>query len=163
MKKILFAALATIALATAAACGPNWGFVCVGDNCPGSGGVDQPSDPDSGCPIDDPTDPGDGGGPTDPGDGGGPTDPGDGGSDPGDGGSDPGDGGSDPGDGGSDPGDGGTTPGDGGSDPGDGGTDKTCICHVPRGKPSNAHTICIGEPALSAHLAHGDSPYPCNW
>ncbi|WP_203180879.1 bacterial Ig-like domain-containing protein [Lactiplantibacillus pentosus] len=84
--------------------------------------------------VEDPTDPGDGGGTTDPGDGGGTTDPGDGGgtTDPGDGGgtTDPGDGGgtTDPGDGGgtTDPGNGGgtTNPGDGGgtTDPGDGGS-----------------------------------------
>lgn len=82
--------------------------------------------------VEDPTDPGDGGGTTDPGDGGGTTDPGDGGgtTDPGDGGgtTDPGDGGgtTDPGNGGgtTNPGDGGgtTDPGDGGSttDPGEG-------------------------------------------
>lgn len=107
----------------ATGCGPNWGYVCVGENCPGGGGDENPADPDAGCPITEPTDPGDGG-PTEP------TDPGDGGTEP-------------------------TDPGDGGT-PGDGGDGKTCICHIPKGKPSNAHTICIGEPAVSAHLAHGD-------
>lgn len=33
---------------------------------------------------------------------------------------------------------------------------KVALCHVPRGKPSNAHTIRIGEPAVAAHLRHGD-------
>ena len=107
MKKILIAAL----IALAAACGPNWGYLCVGDS-------GEPTDPpDSGTP----TDPPDSGSPTDPPDGGNPTDP---------------------------------------PDSGDG---KTCICHIPKGNPSNKHTICIGEPALSAHLKHGDFLGPCNW
>lgn len=33
---------------------------------------------------------------------------------------------------------------------------KVLLCHVPRGNPSNRHNISVGEPALSAHLAHGD-------
>ena len=141
MKKILIAAL----IALAAACGPNWGYLCVGDNCPGGaggGGVDQtPADPDAGCPIDepDPVDPPDSGEPTDPPDSGTPTDPPDSGSP--------------------------TDPPDGGNptDPPDSGDGKTCICHIPKGNPSNKHTICIGEPALSAHLKHGDFLGPCNW
>src|SRR5262245_55125233 len=40
---------------------------------------------------------------------------------------------------------------------GKGGTShKTCLCHIPRGNPSNAHTICVGGGAVSAHLRHGD-------
>ena len=30
------------------------------------------------------------------------------------------------------------------------------ICHVPPGNLDNAHTIIVGEPAVKAHLAHGD-------
>ncbi|HET6279419.1 MAG TPA: hypothetical protein VFH73_00575 [Polyangia bacterium] len=33
-------------------------------------------------------------------------------------------------------------------------TKKTTICHVPPGNPANAHTICIGNPAVPAHLSH---------
>jgi len=37
---------------------------------------------------------------------------------------------------------------------------KVLVCHVPPGNPDNRHTICIGKPALKAHLrlhvAHGD-------
>jgi hypothetical protein len=46
---------------------------------------------------------------------------------------------------------------DGGSVP-DG---KVAVCHVPPGNPANAHTIVIGEPALSAHLRHGDPLGAC--
>jgi hypothetical protein len=44
--------------------------------------------------------------------------------------------------------------------PGD--TKKTTICHVPPGNPANAHTLCIGTPAVSHHLAnHPDYLGPC--
>jgi hypothetical protein len=36
-------------------------------------------------------------------------------------------------------------------------TKKTTICHIPPGNPANAHTICVGNPAVPAHLRnHGD-------
>ncbi|TSC68277.1 MAG: putative lipoprotein, partial [Parcubacteria group bacterium Gr01-1014_66] len=35
------------------------------------------------------------------------------------------------------------------------------ICHIPPGNPSRRHTLTIGAPALSAHLAHGDTKGPC--
>ncbi len=38
---------------------------------------------------------------------------------------------------------------------------KVTICHIPPGNPANAHTIDVGEPAVSAHLAHGDYCGPC--
>lgn len=38
---------------------------------------------------------------------------------------------------------------------------KVLVCHVPPGNPANAHTICIGEPALSAHRGHGDPDGAC--
>jgi hypothetical protein len=44
-------------------------------------------------------------------------------------------------------------------DPSD--TKKTTICHIPPGNPSNAHTLCVGSPAVPAHLAHGDKLAPC--
>ncbi len=36
------------------------------------------------------------------------------------------------------------------------GTVKVDVCHIPPGNPDNAHTITVGEPAVDAHLAHGD-------
>jgi hypothetical protein len=44
-------------------------------------------------------------------------------------------------------------------DPSD--TKKTTICHIPPGNPANAHTLCVGSPAVPAHLAHGDHTGPC--
>src|SRR5438552_838143 len=39
---------------------------------------------------------------------------------------------------------------------------KTTICHIPPGNPANAHTICVGNAAVPAHLNnHGDSIGPC--
>ena len=35
------------------------------------------------------------------------------------------------------------------------------LCHTPRGNPNNAHTIYVGYPAVSAHMAHGDTFGPC--
>jgi hypothetical protein len=42
-----------------------------------------------------------------------------------------------------------------------GGQQKVCICHHPPGNPDNAHTICIGAPAVPAHLRHGDTMGEC--
>jgi hypothetical protein len=43
-----------------------------------------------------------------------------------------------------------------------GNTKKTTICHVPPGNPANAHTLCIGNPAVSPHIHHhGDYVGPC--
>jgi hypothetical protein len=44
-------------------------------------------------------------------------------------------------------------------DPAD--TKKTTICHLPPGNPANAHTLCVGNPAVPAHLAHGDHLGSC--
>jgi hypothetical protein len=45
-------------------------------------------------------------------------------------------------------------------DPGD--VKKTTICHIPPGNPANAHTLCIGNAAVPAHLDnHGDSLGAC--
>ena len=38
---------------------------------------------------------------------------------------------------------------------------KATICHRPPGNPSNAHTISVGESAVPAHIAHGDSRGSC--
>ena len=35
------------------------------------------------------------------------------------------------------------------------------LCHIPPGNPNAAHTITVGEPAVDAHLAHGDTEGPC--
>jgi hypothetical protein len=45
-------------------------------------------------------------------------------------------------------------------DPAD--TKKTTICHIPPGNPANAHTLCVGNPAVPAHLAHGDHTGACD-
>lgn len=77
--------------------------------------------------------------------------------------------------------DGGTIPGgddgdgddDGGSVPGGedctsaargraGRDGKVAVCHIPPGNPSNAHTIRVGQPAVRAHLAHGDALGDCS-
>jgi len=44
---------------------------------------------------------------------------------------------------------------------GNGGVGKTTICHIPPGNPANAHTITVGNPAVPAHLAHGDKLGAC--
>jgi hypothetical protein len=38
---------------------------------------------------------------------------------------------------------------------------KTTICHLPPGNPANAHTLCVGTPAVRAHLDHGDRLGSC--
>lgn len=39
---------------------------------------------------------------------------------------------------------------------------KVLVCHIPPGNPANAHTICVGEPAVAAHQRlHGDPIGPC--
>jgi hypothetical protein len=45
---------------------------------------------------------------------------------------------------------------------GNGGGGKVCLCHIPPGNPADAHTICVGAPAVKAHLGHGDSLGECN-
>ena len=42
-----------------------------------------------------------------------------------------------------------------------GAASKVAICHVPPGNPANAHTIVVGERAVQAHMAHGDTGGPC--
>jgi hypothetical protein len=39
---------------------------------------------------------------------------------------------------------------------------KTTICHIPPGNPANEHTLCVGNSAVPAHLAHGDHVGACN-
>ncbi|HUF89330.1 MAG TPA: hypothetical protein VMR66_05055, partial [Gemmatimonadota bacterium] len=43
----------------------------------------------------------------------------------------------------------------------DAGQTLVLVCHVPPGNPDNPVTIEIAEPALPAHLAHGDTEGPC--
>ncbi len=38
---------------------------------------------------------------------------------------------------------------------------KAVVCHAPPGKPENRHTIEVGQSAVSAHMAHGDTLGPC--
>jgi hypothetical protein len=38
---------------------------------------------------------------------------------------------------------------------------KYTICHVQRGHPGNVQTIDVSIAAVPAHLAHGDTPGPC--
>jgi hypothetical protein len=39
---------------------------------------------------------------------------------------------------------------------------KQLICHIPPGNPGNAHTICVGKPAVDPHVAHhGDGIGAC--
>ncbi|MGE0550511.1 MAG: hypothetical protein AB7O24_28315 [Kofleriaceae bacterium] len=35
---------------------------------------------------------------------------------------------------------------------------KVLICHIPPGNPDNAHTICISENAVDAHVSHHGDP-----
>ncbi len=44
-------------------------------------------------------------------------------------------------------------------DPSD--TKKTTVCHIPPGNPANEHTICVGNAAVPAHMAHGDHLGSC--
>lgn len=50
---------------------------------------------------------------------------------------------------------------------GDDGKDRTChagktlLCHYPSGHPSDRHDICVGDPAVPAHQAHGDTLGDC--
>ncbi len=41
------------------------------------------------------------------------------------------------------------------------GPGKQTVCHIPPGNPANEHTISVGEPAVKAHLAHGDRIGAC--
>ncbi|HET9332415.1 MAG TPA: carboxypeptidase-like regulatory domain-containing protein [Gemmatimonadota bacterium] len=43
----------------------------------------------------------------------------------------------------------------------DDGEVKVLVCHVPPGNPENPHTIEVGESAVPAHLAHGDTEGAC--
>lgn len=36
------------------------------------------------------------------------------------------------------------------------------VCHLPRGNPENLENICIGLPAVDAHLTHGDYLGDCD-
>lgn len=126
------------------ACGPNW----IIPEPPPEDVVEEP-----GCPIDDPVVENDGGEPVVPPPGLSSLDGGDVVADAGlptDGGSVL-DGGAPP-----DPEepDGGTPPDP--EEPDGGSGEKVVLCHVPRGNPDNMHKITVGEPALSAHLRHGD-------
>ena len=39
---------------------------------------------------------------------------------------------------------------------------KVLICHLPPGNPANVHEICVGAPAVAAHVAnHGDNTGGC--
>ncbi|HYO53023.1 hypothetical protein [Archangium sp.] len=38
---------------------------------------------------------------------------------------------------------------------------KVTLCHIPPGNPARAHTITVGQPAVRAHLQHGDTLGAC--
>ncbi|PTL77094.1 hypothetical protein [Vitiosangium sp. GDMCC 1.1324] len=38
---------------------------------------------------------------------------------------------------------------------------KVTVCHIPPGNPARAHTLIVGQPAVKAHLKHGDTLGPC--
>lgn len=38
---------------------------------------------------------------------------------------------------------------------------KTLVCHYPPGNPDNRHDICVGNAAVPAHEAHGDTLGAC--
>jgi hypothetical protein len=38
---------------------------------------------------------------------------------------------------------------------------RVTVCHIPPGNPANAHTIRVGQPAVKAHLKHGDTLGAC--
>lgn len=39
---------------------------------------------------------------------------------------------------------------------------KVLVCHIPPGNPANAHSICVGQPAVRAHQKnHGDPLGAC--
>ncbi len=40
-------------------------------------------------------------------------------------------------------------------------TGKAVICHIPPGNSGNQHTLEVGQSAVAAHLAHGDTLGPC--
>jgi hypothetical protein len=39
--------------------------------------------------------------------------------------------------------------------------EKICLCHIPPGDLGDAHTICVGMPAVRTHLRHGDTLGAC--
>ena len=41
------------------------------------------------------------------------------------------------------------------------GQQKVAICHIPPGNRANAKTLTLPQPAVEAHLAHGDTLGPC--
>jgi hypothetical protein len=38
---------------------------------------------------------------------------------------------------------------------------KVVVCHIPAGNPGNGQTLTLPEPAVDAHLAHGDRRGAC--
>jgi hypothetical protein len=52
-------------------------------------------------------------------------------------------------------------PTDEGEEEGEDAEVKVLVCHVPPGNPDNPQTIEVGESALPAHLAHGDTEGAC--
>lgn len=41
------------------------------------------------------------------------------------------------------------------------GQEKVAVCHIPPGNPANGQTLTLPEPAVKAHLAHGDTLGAC--
>jgi hypothetical protein len=41
------------------------------------------------------------------------------------------------------------------------GSGKTLLCHYPPGHPNPPHNVCVGDGAVPAHQAHGDTLGAC--
>jgi hypothetical protein len=42
------------------------------------------------------------------------------------------------------------------------GQEKVAVCHIPPGNPANARTLMLPQPAVKAHLGHGDTLGACS-
>jgi hypothetical protein len=56
---------------------------------------------------------------------------------------------------------GGSTAADEGNTPTADDRGRVTLCHIPPGNHANAHTLTVGQPAVKAHLKHGDTLGAC--